>query len=504
VNRVPDDTPTKTSATAQKAIPVIRPRLADGVSAERNHAPASTHVARTLALGVLALLLVAAVLVFFVLPRWVSERSYEVDPTPSARVSEPSAQALEVAAQKREAERVLGEVLRQQTALEAEGIAIWADQEFEAVLGKLATADVLFSESRFSQATEIYRQTLATLNALDQSRPDRLQDALDLGGRALGNADGAEALRQFGIALALDGANETARRGAQRAQTIEEVAALLAGGEVREKNGELDQAKADYEQALALDQYFKQGRNALRRVEQKIADRAFQRAMSKTLAAIDGGDLNQAKRFLADARRLRPNAGEVEETGLRLAAARQRYRLNELKQQGRALEHQERWREAADKYAAALAIDPLVAFAVEGRQRSLEMAAVSEQLERYVNEPERLESAAPLANAKRLLESLKGLPDPGPELKQKLVSLERMIAQAGTPVPVLLQSDNETEVTLYKVGRFGRFSRRQLQLLPGKYTAVGARAGYRDVRVEFRVAPGKPAGPVVIRCEERI
>ncbi len=452
----------------------------------------------------LALLLVIAVLVLFVLPRWVAERGEATAPEPPAADSKPSEETLEVAAQKREAERALGKVLRRQTTLEAEGIALWAKQEFEAVLEKLAMADVLFSKSQFSQATDIYRQTLAILNALDQSRPERLEAALDAGGRALENADGAQAQRQFGIALAIDAANETALRGAQRARTIEEAAALLAGGEAHEENGELDQAKSDYEQAVALDEYFEPGRTALGRVREKIADRAFQRSMSETLAAIDRGDFDQAKRFLADARRLRPAASEVAETELRLAAAEQRYRLNLLKEQGRDLEQQERWREAADKYTAALAIDPLVGFAAEGRKRSLDMAAIFDKLERYINEPERLESAAPLANAKQLLEGLKGLPHRGPELDRKRVSLERLIAQAGTPVAVMLRSDNQTEVTLYKVGRFGRFRQRQLQLLPGKYTAVGARPGYRDVRVEFRVAPGEPAGPVVIRCEERI
>ncbi len=507
MNHVPDDRPTESPPTAQQAIPVVRPRRAETRSVAQQAAVASPDGARRLVLGMLALLLVVALLVVFVLPQWVAERGHEAEPAPPAAESKTSADtldALEVARQKHEAERALGEVLRRQTALEAEGIALWAEQEFEAVMDKLATADVLFSQARFSQATDIYRQTLAVLNALDQSKSERLQAALDAGARALENADGAEAQRQFGIALAIDATNETARRGEQRAQTIEQVFALLAGGETREKNGELEQAEADYGQAVALDEFFEQGRTALGRVRQKIADRAFQRAMSETLNAIDRGAFSQAKRFLADARRLRPGAREVEETGSRLATAEQRYRLNVLKEQGRGLEKRERWHEAADKYAAALAIDPLVGFATQGRKRSLEMAVIFDNLQRYIADPERLQSAAPLANAKQLLEVIKGLPDRGPNLEQKRVSLERLIAQAGTPIPVMLHSDNQTDVTLYKVGRFGRFSQRQLQLLPGKYTAMGARPGYRDVRVEFRVAPGESAGPVVIRCEERI
>jgi hypothetical protein len=71
-------------------------------------------------------------------------------------------------------------------------------------------------------------------------------------------------------------------------------------------------------------------------------------------------------------------------------------------------------------------------------------------------------------------------------------------------VLVQLESDRETEVVVYRVGRLGAFDRFELELRPGTYTAVGTRNGFRDVRREFTVRPGAPAGPFVIRCEEPI
>lgn len=75
---------------------------------------------------------------------------------------------------------------------------------------------------------------------------------------------------------------------------------------------------------------------------------------------------------------------------------------------------------------------------------------------------------------------------------------------AGQPVSVLLLSDGATEITVYRVGRLGAFDSRQLQLRPGRYVAVGTRPGYRDVRVEFEIAPGRAAAPVLVRCEEPV
>ena len=65
-------------------------------------------------------------------------------------------------------------------------------------------------------------------------------------------------------------------------------------------------------------------------------------------------------------------------------------------------------------------------------------------------------------------------------------------------------SDNMTQVSVYKVGILGRFTNTELALRPGTYVAVGVRPGFRDVRLEFRVAPEIDMQPVVVRCEEPI
>ena len=78
------------------------------------------------------------------------------------------------------------------------------------------------------------------------------------------------------------------------------------------------------------------------------------------------------------------------------------------------------------------------------------------------------------------------------------------LARADVPVPVALQSDNLTHVTIYRVGALGAFAQRSLELAPGSYTVVGTRPGYRDVRREINVMPGAAPQPVVIRCEDRI
>ena len=78
------------------------------------------------------------------------------------------------------------------------------------------------------------------------------------------------------------------------------------------------------------------------------------------------------------------------------------------------------------------------------------------------------------------------------------------IARANVPVHVALQSDNLTQVTVYRIGALGAFEQRSLELEPGEYTVVGTRPGYRDVRRQIMIVPGNAPAPIVIRCEDKI
>ena len=92
----------------------------------------------------------------------------------------------------------------------------------------------------------------------------------------------------------------------------------------------------------------------------------------------------------------------------------------------------------------------------------------------------------------------------GPRLEDQKNELSRLLKRASTPLPVQLVSDGLTEVSVFKIGRFGMFMAQDLELRPGNYVAVGIRPGYRDVRVEFRVAPEIDMQPVVVVCQEPI
>ena len=466
---------------------------------------------RLLIIALLCLMLLTLVAVVVVLPDLVAERVLDEQkpaPEPPAVTSPapPSlADAQRLAREKREAENRLGIVLSKQTELEAQGVATWGEQDYDLALDALAAGDAELQAARYAKAADIYENVSGQLDALRASMADRLASALQAGDAALAANDGPAARHSFNLALAIEPHNRRGQRGMLRARVLEDVLALIAAGAEHEARAELDAAKDKYAAALALDTSSSEASLAHGAVSAKIRQREFNAAMSIALTALERGDFAASRTALTRANGIQPGAPAIADVGARLQLAVQGSRISAHRNQAQALARDERWREAGEHYAAVLAIDSKAAFARTGRQRSLARARIHAELDAYLAELERLSAQGPRDSAWQLLSAVADLDATSePKLAAKAVRLAGALEIAETPMPVRLQSDNFTEVTVYKVGRLGRFASRDLLLPPGTYVAVGRRPGYRDVRVEFMLAAGQEPAHVNVRCQEKI
>jgi tetratricopeptide (TPR) repeat protein len=226
--------------------------------------------------------------------------------------------------------------------------------------------------------------------------------------------------------------------------------------------------------------------------------------MSRGLTALGRGQWETARKNFEAASRLRPDAPEVADGLARVASAERRDLVTAGIDRGRGLEEAERWAEAEQAYAQVLALDPEAAHALVGKERAALRASLDEQLEFHLGNPGRLSSPSVFDDATEVLGEAREVVPPGPRLSDQVERLEELMEAASTPVEVVLESDNATDVVVYRVGRMGTFTRRQLELRPGTYTAVGSRDGYRDIRVQFDVDRAAPRKPVKIVCTEAL
>ncbi|MGH9389407.1 MAG: hypothetical protein ACRD1Z_07305, partial [Vicinamibacteria bacterium] len=237
------------------------------------------------------------------------------------------------------------------------------------------------------------------------------------------------------------------------------------------------------------------------------SEEAFAAAMTEALRGLKNEDYAIAREAFERAKSLRPEAPEVAsglsqvEEGLRNRAI--------AGHRDRGIEHErlESWRAAEAEYDSALALDSSLRFAQEGKKRSAARALLQEKLDFQIGHPERLSDPRALEEASRLVDEARGVEPSGPRQREAIAKLDALVASFSRPVEVSIVSDTLTDVTVQRIGplgKLGKFDRRVLEIRPGRDVAVGSRAGFRDVRVEFTVEPAKPLAPIRVRCDEAI
>jgi tetratricopeptide (TPR) repeat protein len=342
------------------------------------------------------------------------------------------------------------------------------------------------------------------LHLLESESGQRLTAALESGWQALQVNDSDSAIEFFEIAKAIDAGSLQALEGLERARVRPDLLGLITEGDIARTNNDLPGAQAAYLAAVALDGAYEPAETALHEVTEEITELAFRDAMSRALKALEAEQVQIADAALRQAASLKPDSEVVRNTQQELMQTRQRLWLEDQRQVVEQFVSDENWTAAVSTYRKVLARTPQAAFARQGLGFAQDRERLHQQLDHYLQEPTRVYSDQPRANAEKLLASAANPPPGEVRLQEKVRRLQVMITEATTPRTVTLKSDGLTTVQIYHVGRLGQFISQQLELRPGTYTVVGSRPGYRDVRQTLTVKPGTEQPALDIRCEETV
>lgn len=291
---------------------------------------------------------------------------------------------------------------------------------------------------------------------------------------------------------------------ARRAQLTNAVQPLLSDAQNAEVARDFARAAQDYSQALFLDPNNPTAKAGQARANAAFGDDAYAKSVGSGFAALGAGRLDQAHDAFVKARALKPNGAEAVEGLRRVGAALTARGFASMRQRALGLEAQERWEEAERAYEDILAADPTLAFAQQGRARSSSRAELSLRLQQLLDRPDRLSMSGVREDARSLLETARAQAPQGPIIRSQIARLEGLLPGLDKPVRLSLVSDNSTRVAIPSIGTFGAFARRDIQLRPGKYTVIGTRDGFRDVRREITVSPGQEAQTIRVTCSDPI
>ncbi len=435
-----------------------------------------------------------------VTPIQAEKQASAVPEAPPAPAADPAQLALD----KERAEQKLAAFLEAMAELDRLGAAGWGQDAYREV-GRLGReADSHLMERQYQPAADKYEQAALLARQLAAKAGDALNRLLKEGRSALADGNGAAAQDKFSAALMIDPADPKARDGLKRSRTIEKVVALIAAGSRQEQNNSFAAARDNYSEALHIDPDSNEARLALDRVAGLIREQQFRQLMSEGLTAFHRNDLSRARTRLLEAKSLKPASREASDALLQVDGALRLARIDALQSEAQAAAQSEDWQRALQSYQAVLDIDANVQFAVQGKKQVLERIRIAERLQFFLSRPQALESDQYLKNALLLVNEAREIEPRGPQLNAQVQKLEGLLAAAQTPVSVTIESDNLTQIAVYRVGKLGRFSEYELKLRPGTYTVVGARDGYQDVRQKIVVKPGQQSLRIAVQCKVKI
>jgi hypothetical protein len=468
--------------------------------------------------SLVALVLVAA-FVFIALPGWVAAPGGQsaAPATASAPPEEPQAEAEpelseeELAALRNRADALLADLLTQQQRLEELSAPSWAGEDWPRYHALARDGDDAYLARRLDAAAAAYADALDLGETL-LARSDAISEAALAAGRRAIEAGNAElAIDQFDLVLGIDPEHPAALSGRSRAERLPQVLEHMREASALVEQGRLRPAADAYRAALRIDADWAAARRGLADVERRIAEAEYESRMSRGMQALSDQRYGDAEEAFHAALAMRPESGEARDG---LMQAEQGAKLDQIalaEARALAFERREMWPQAIAQYEQALATDAALAFARDGLARSRSRADLDAKLTNLVDNPSLLFRDDVLESAHALLDEAKGtaaaaVAEVGeqPRLAEQIGRLDELIAIASTPMRVELVSDGRTEVTVYRVGRLGVFTARELELRPGNYTAIGSRDGYRDVRRTFTVMPGRPLEPISVICVDPI
>jgi tetratricopeptide (TPR) repeat protein len=331
-----------------------------------------------------------------------------------------------------------------------------------------------------------------------------LPDALRAAANALTAGQPAQARAAFQRALVLDPDNAQARQGLKSVESLDRLLVDFAAATRIEASGDLQAARAQYQQLVSQHAGFAPAAEGLARVQGRQRTNEFELLLSQGAAALRQGQLGAAEAAYSRAAAMFPGEARVADGQARLAEVLRNQRNADDLARGAALEDKEQWQEAVAHYQTVLTRDASLLFAQDGVTRSNRRAALDAELADYLTRRDRLAAPAVRVAAERALARGEATSPQTSRLTSQLAQLKASLQALTVPVRLAITSDNSTVVSVAPVGQLGAFSVRELDLAPGRYTVIGRRDGFRDVRLELDLAPGQRDAAVSVQCTERI
>ncbi len=413
-------------------------------------------------------------------------------------------QEAQTAKARREAQEILAKLLDKQNSLEKMQVNLWAKAAFSQAMDNASEGDEYYRAREFTKAQQSYNSTLEQFDALIEKSSQEFDQALAEGRTAIDSQNPQAAIDAYTLATAIRPHNQDARDGLARAKVQDDVILKLEQAENFQHQYQFSDAKSAIEQALKLDPQSQPAKEKLSKIKLAMADANYSTAMGQGYQELDRGKFNNAIDRFKQALKIRPRDQSANDAIVQANNQRTQQNILVAIENAKQQEQKEQWQPAFENYQKAQFLDKSLVTARIGSLRSQARATLDQSLQKLLDNPLRLADPSVYRSAQNLLADARAVKPRGSRINQQAAELEQALEKALDPIALMLRSDNQTEVTVYKVGVLGLFTEHSLELKPGQYTVVGSRSGYRDVREEITIQPGSNTQTLTIQCNEKV
>ena len=458
----------------------------------------------------LVLLLLMASGVIFVLPSLVSEPwingsdQSQRQPAPSPTTVSPST-AAQKTQYRQDAQTVLAEIiLRRDSLLNKQGVEQWGEFEFKQAQKAVERGDKEYGFGDYSDAIKSYKNALDGLLELKSKAQSLLEQSIADAALAIENSVLSTAVSTTQLARAIAPDNREVIHLSQRAEKLPRVIDAIERGQQLIALDRLEQAKLAFTEAVAADPEHQKAAAALAASEQKITEQRFRGYMSAGFSALDKNNFAAATQAFNQAGTVYKAHSAVAQALAQVETRRSQLWVSSNVAKATELEAEEKWQQATQVYKQLLDTDASLTDIRVKQIPAKVRADLDQRIEKVLSDPLALSASSQFRRGEKVLEDARGIARPGPKLKAQIADMQRVLKASQTPVQVVLTSDSNTYVTLFKIAKLGVFEKTAVSLKPGRYIVAGSRMGYRDVRIEFTVTGQGFDQPIAISCNESI
>ncbi|BFM08088.1 hypothetical protein [Halioxenophilus aromaticivorans] len=409
----------------------------------------------------------------------------------------------QLAKQRRDAQDILARLLDKQQSLESAAVNLWAAEAFASAMATATEGDDLYRQRDFEPAKQRYLAAERAMDELLAQVDQQFAQRLAAGETALAGNDAKAAVEALSAAAAIDPSDAEAAQLLARAEVLGDILTLVKESDQALLLNDITTAEAKLNQARALDDQSDYVASKQAQLQATQKETSFASRMSKGYTALQAKQFTDAITAFESALALNPGAEDAQAALRQARNGASQHTINNAIASARAAVQAEDWTQAVAHYDQALKQDPTLVSAKVDRIKAEARRQLDDNLGKLLADPLRLSDDAVYRAAQKDLADAQSLATPGSRMAKQVDQLRSAMKTAQTPVQVTLTSDNQTKVTLYRIGQLGEFEQQSLNLKPGQYVLVGSRAGFRDVRKEFTVQANQQQ-TIDIQCTEPV